>query len=59
MTILHGEKELKRNEGIYTNRSEPETAVGSQVSYTPVQFLFTDCSVPQPTCCLRHHKFGN
>lgn len=60
--ILHREKELKRNEGIYTmtpSRSEPETAVGTKISHTPVQFLFTDCSVPQPACCLRDHKFGN
>lgn len=34
--ILHGEKELKRNEGIYNYNSwsEPKTAVGTQVSYT-------------------------
>lgn len=59
--ILHGEKELKRNEGIYTmthSGSGPETAVGTQVSYTQFSF-YSDCSAPQPTRCLRDHKFGN
>lgn len=60
--ILQGEKQLKRNEGIYTmtpSRSESKTAVGTQVSYTPLQFLSTDCSAAQPTCGLTDPKFGN
>lgn len=40
MIILHGEKELKWNEGIYNcnSWSEPKTAVGTQVSYTHLSF---------------------
>lgn len=52
--ILHGEKELKRNEGIYTtthSRSGPETAVGTQVSYAQFSF-YSDCSAAQPARCL-------